>query len=106
MAALLLCYGTASADDFKTVAVRADMNCVLNNVVSLDDGKMDPKHLAEMIVPICHAFHEAAELAVQPEDWKATPADKARDMEFMHTWANVLWAREIIKQGQGVRPQS
>jgi hypothetical protein len=97
---LTLSHGVAIADDNRTDAVRAHMSCVRDHVATLDDGKIDPKRLAEMIVPVCHSLHEASEQAVAPQVWSATPADKQHEVEFMHTWAAVLWSRESLKQGR------
>jgi hypothetical protein len=94
--ALAFSQGIAAADDNKANAARAEMYCVRDHVASLDDGKMDPKRLAEIIVPICHSLHEASEQEIQPQEWNATPADRRHEEEFMHTWAAVLWSRNSL----------
>jgi hypothetical protein len=97
---LLLNTGIAYADTDKAEAARKDMYCVRDYVAKFDDGTKDPKKLAETIVPLCHDLHEKSEQAVSPEQWAATPADKQRDVEFMHTWAAVLWSQQNLKGRQ------
>ncbi len=98
--AVAIYHGVAVADDNKVNAARAAMYCVRDHVASLDDGTMDPKRLAEMIVPICHNLHEASEQAIQPQEWNASSADNRHDMALMHTLAAVLWARKTLSHGK------
>ncbi len=87
--AALSIIGTAHAGD--AAAARADMECVRDKVIKLDDGRMDPRALATIIQPLCHAEHEMAMQA--QEGWKVTPEKRRQDVEFMHTWAAVLWVK-------------
>jgi hypothetical protein len=89
-----------SPNDAKLAAARAHMYCVRDNVAKFDDGKMDPNHLAEIIMPLCHSLHEASEQAIQPQEWNATSPNKAHEVEFTHTLAAVLWARDNLRHSQ------
>lgn len=78
-------------------AMLAHMGCVVRNAREMDDGKIAPQSLAEMIVPHCHAEHEAAQQAVMAAQWAATPPDRQKEMELNHTWAAVLFYRDRLK---------
>ncbi len=81
----------ASSDD---AAVRVHMECVRVRMLSLDDGRTDPKRLAEQILPLCHAEHEAA-MGRPSASGAAEASDAAsHEVELDHTLAAVLLLRK------------
>ncbi len=97
---LTLSQSPAVAEDSKTASARAAMDYVRDHVAALDDGKMDPHRLAELIMPLCHGLHEASAQAIQPEQWNATSVDKRHELEFVHTLAAVYWSLESLAHGR------
>jgi hypothetical protein len=89
--------GALAADSDAQSAVKTHMECVANNASKMDDGQMDPKRLAELIQPHCHAEHEFAMQTASPEKWKATSEDWARKLELDHTIAAILFYRSRLK---------
>ena len=75
----------------QNVAVRARMECVGRNIAKVDDGHMDPRHLALAIRPMCHAQHESAMQATMLDAWRKTPRTQANELEIDHTLAAVLY---------------
>jgi hypothetical protein len=93
---MVLILAQADADSY--AAVRAHMYCVRDYVFKLDDHRISPQELAKKIQPLCHGLHE---VAMKGEDgWSVTSEKNRNDVEFMHTWAAVLWARHLEDTSQ------
>ena len=86
---LVLAQDSVSIDN----AVQGHLNCVRAYVAKLDDGRIPANRLAKLIVPLCHAEHEAAMQASEKESWQRTPEQDRHDVEIEHTLAAIQWAR-------------
>jgi hypothetical protein len=65
----------------------------MSNAARIDDKQMDVRRLTKLIVPLCRNAHEKAMRASSPQAWQATSKERARELEFEHTRAAVLFYR-------------
>lgn len=92
---LVLPPSVAAAD--VQAAVRAHMECVVSKAKKMDDGQMDARRLAQLIIPLCHVEHDAAMQASSPQSWSKTAHGRAQEVEFDHTTAAVLFYGARVK---------
>jgi hypothetical protein len=90
IAIMFCCMATEAFAADPSDAVNRHLQCVMDNVAKLDDGKMSVEELADQIVPLCHGQHVAAMEATSGNS--GTP-----DLEQTHTVAAVAMARDRLK---------
>lgn len=83
---ILIPFTAVAAGPGVEAAVRAHMECVWKNAAKMDDGRMDPKQLAQLLLPLCRAEHEAAMHLATPQ----ASEEGIRELEFPHTLAAVF----------------